>query len=127
MKILTHPYRIFDIRIIDSDTLEAWVEIDRETRHLWRLRLKGVEGGELGEPEGMKGVQVLSTILMEYDHNTKWFFGNPNAKDKYGRHVGDIEFGNGTKLCALLLLSGHHWRRDRDGTEHKPTTSNEGK
>ena len=123
MKILAHPYRVFEIRIVDSDTLEAWVQIDRETRHLWRIRLKGVEGGELNEPEGMKGVKVLYAILEENERGAKSFFGNPNAKDKYGRHVGDIEFEDGTKLCACLLISGHHWRRDRDGTEHKPETS----
>ena len=121
MKILAHPYRVFDIRIVDSDTLEAWVQIDRETRHLWRIRLKGVEGGELGEPEGMKGVKVLYAILEENERGAMSFFGNPNAKDKYGRHVGDIEFQDGTKLCSCLLISGHHWRRDRDGKEYKPT------
>ena len=121
MKILAHPYRITEIRIVDSDTLECWVEIDRETRHLWRIRLKGVEGGELDTEEGLQGVKVLYAIIEEHDMESKHFFGNPNCKDKYGRHVGDIEFQDGSKLCQCLLISGHHWRRDRDGTEHKPT------
>ncbi len=122
MKILEHPYAVHEIRAIDSDTIIAWVQIDRETRHLWRIRLKGVEGGEAATAAGIVGERIIREILYDKDHLAAHFFGNVNCKDKYGRHVGDIKFQDGSHLCERLMASGHFWKRDRSGKEYKHTT-----
>jgi len=121
MQILKHPYSVYEIKAIDSDTLTAWVEIDRETRHLWRIRLKGIEGGEKGTEEGERGHAVIKRLLWEKMALHANFFGNPNCKDKYGRHVGDIMFEDGSHLTRQLMATGYFWKRDRSGREYKPT------
>ena len=123
MKIQEHPYQVHEMRAIDSDTLIAWVQIDRETRHQWRIRLKGVEGGEAGTATGFVGLRIITEILQEKSIMTAHFFGNVNCKDKYGRHVGDIKFEDGSFLCYRLMASGHFWKRDRSGKEYKPQTT----
>ena len=120
MKIEKHPYQMTEIRAIDSDTIIAWVQIDRETRHQWRIRLKGVEGGEAGTAAGFVGLRIISEILHDKQIMSAHFFGNVNCKDKYGRHVGDVKFEDGSQLCYRLMASGHFWKRDRSGKEHKP-------
>lgn len=106
---------------IDSDTITAWVEIDRETRHLWRIRLKGIEGGEKGTAEGERGHAFIKRVLWQKMAMHTNFYGNPNCKDKYGRRVGDIEFEDGSFLTRILMASGYFWRRDRTGREYKKT------
>ncbi len=123
MKIEAHPYQIFDIQAIDSDTILAWVQIDRNTRHRWRIRLKGVEGGEAATATGVIGLRIITEILEENAHLSAHFFGNVNCLDKYGRHVGDIKFQDQSLLCYRLMASGHFWKKDRTGKEYKHQTT----
>jgi len=125
MKILEKPYPVFEMYPIDSDTIKAWVQIDKTTRHRWIVRLKGVEGGELDTAEGHLGRDILASLIRDKSGQSATFFGNVDCKDKYGRHVGDIEFSDGSRLCGALIAYGHHWRKDRTGKEtrnHKPST-----
>ena len=119
MKIMKHPYPVFEIYPIDSDTIKAWVEIDKTTRHMWRIRLKGIEGGEKDTPEGCVGLNILAGLIRDKYHMHAHFFCNVNSLDKYGRHVGDIQFEDGARLAEACLAFGHHWRRDRSGKETK--------
>ena len=123
MKIESHPYQVFDIRAIDSDTVLAWVQIDRNTRHQWRIRLVGVEGGEAGTACGFVGLRIITEILHDHAHLESHFFGNVNCLDKYGRHVGDIKFQDQSHLCHRLMASGHFWKKDRTGKEYKKQTT----
>jgi endonuclease YncB( thermonuclease family) len=126
VKKLEHPFSCFEIVAIDSDTLTAWVEIDRETRHKWRIRLKGIEGGEKGTTVGERGHGMIQKVLWDKAGQHSNFFGNPNCKDKYGRRVGDILFEDGTHLTRALMATGYFWRRDRSGKEYRnQTTSKE--
>jgi endonuclease YncB( thermonuclease family) len=119
VKIRENPYPIVDIYPIDSDTVKAWVQISRTNRELWRVRLKGIEGGELDSVEGIKGRDILASIVRDKHHLKAHFHGNENTLDKYGRHVGDIAFEDGSRLCDALIAYGHHWRRERSGKEHR--------
>jgi hypothetical protein len=119
MRILKEPYQVFELYPIDSDTLKAWVQIDKTTRHLWRIRLKGVEGGELDTAEGHLGRDILASLIRDKLGQAAHFFGNVDCLDKYARHVGDIQFQDGSRLCGALIAYGHHWRKDRTGKETK--------
>jgi len=117
MKVKKHPYQITEIYPIDSDTITAWVQISDTNREKWRIRLKGIEGGELGTMDGTKGVDIVAALVRDKYHLKAWFFGNIKTLDKYGRHVADIEFEDGSRMCAALMAFGHHWRKDRTGKE----------
>ena len=117
MKVLKHPYPITEIYPIDSDTIKAWVEISDTHRELWRIRLKGIEGGELGTEEGTKGTDILAALVRDKYHLHAHYFGNPKTLDKYGRHVGDIEFEDGSRLAEALKAYGHPWLKLRTGEE----------
>lgn len=119
MKVKRHPFPCYDLEAIDSDTVTAWVEVDRTVRVKWRIRLKGIEGGELDEPCGLASARATALALASNSHLSAHFFGNPNTFDKYGRHVGDIVFENGAHLTRQLFSTGLYWRRDRNGTQHK--------
>jgi len=117
MKVLETPYLMFELYPIDSDTIKAWVQIDKSTRHLWRIRLKGVEGGELDTAEGQLGRDILAAMVRDKHMMVATFFGNVECLDKYGRHVGDVKFEDGSYLCKALMAYGHHWKKDRTGKE----------
>tara|TARA_R100001530_G_scaffold46547_1_gene35007 strand:- start:313 stop:696 length:384 start_codon:yes stop_codon:yes gene_type:complete len=119
MKIQKHPYPATELYPIDSDTLTAWVQISKTHRELWRIRLKKIEGGELGTDEGGKGLNILAAIIRDKSHLTAHFFGNPDELDLHGRHVGDIVFEDGSRLVDALMAFGHHWVRLRNGKEIK--------
>ena len=121
MKIREHPYPVLDIYPIDSDTIKAWVQISKTNREMWRIRLKGIEGGEIDTVEGLKGRDILASIVRDKHHLSAHFHGNENTLDKYGRHVGDIAFEDGSQLVDALLGYGHHWKRTRSGKETRPT------
>jgi len=114
------PYEISEIEIVDSDTIKGWCHVDRTVRVLWRIRLKRIEGGELGTVDGLKGSEIVRRILADQEGIPSWFHGNPNELDLHGRHVGDIEWANGVRLTAALMAAGHHWRRERNGREWRP-------
>tara|TARA_Y100000310_G_scaffold3699_2_gene4576 strand:+ start:431 stop:814 length:384 start_codon:yes stop_codon:yes gene_type:complete len=117
MKMLLHPYPCYEIYPIDSDTLKCWVQVGKTTRELWRVRLKRIEGGELGTEEGGKGLNILAALIRDKSELSARYFGNPDELDKYGRHVGDIEFEDGSRLVPALIAYGHHWTRLRNGKE----------
>jgi endonuclease YncB( thermonuclease family) len=119
-----HTLLVYEVRVVDSDTLSAWVEISDEIRQLWRIRLRGIEGGEADTPEGTIGSVILSNLLLERQQLSPHFIGNPKARDQHGRHVGDIGWTSGENLTCLLLAQGHHWHRNREGREWKATCAN---
>ena len=121
MKVEKHPYQITEIYPIDSDTITAWVQISDTNREKWRIRLKGIEGGELGTMDGTKGVDIVAALVRDKYHLKAWFFGNIKTLDKYGRHVADIEFEDGSRIVSALMAFGHHWVRLRNGTEIRNT------
>jgi len=122
MKITRLHYSAHDLHAVDGDTLTAWVQLSSELRQLWRIRIRGVEGGELPTPAGLRAKVILDNTLRDHSQHTANFIGLETVRDQFGRRVGDIIFGNGQLLSLLLLKSGAFWRRDRDGTEHLPAS-----
>lgn len=118
MKVTRLQFELTDIRVIDSDTVEAWVQVSFEIRQRWRIRIRGVEGGELGTDQGLAGQFALQTLLLDYVVDRPHYVGLESVKDQFGRHVGDIRLPDGQLLSLRLLAGKTHWRRDRDGTEH---------
>jgi endonuclease YncB( thermonuclease family) len=110
-------YPVTEIRVVDSDTLEAWVRVSTRTRELWRIRLSGIEGGELPTPEGLRGKLILEKIIAARRDRFCHFIGLETILDKYGRHVGDIMFPPDELLTVVMFRGGHFWHRKRTGQE----------
>lgn len=115
--ISKHTLTLHSVRVIDSDTIEAWVQVSSECRLLWRIRLKGVEGGELDTVEGQAGARVLSDLVDLHQSAGLHFRGLDTIKDKYGRHVGEVILSDGRSLNHILLTEHRYWPRDRTGRE----------
>jgi endonuclease YncB( thermonuclease family) len=118
MKTVTLQFSLHDMRVIDSDTVEAWVQVSYDIRQRWRIRLRGIEGGELGTEAGARGEFQMNRYLFNDPILQPHFIGMESVRDQHGRHVGDIRLPDGQLLTLVLLKDGTHWRRDRDGTEH---------
>mgnify|MGYP001561245841 CR=1 FL=1 len=121
MKTTKTEFSMHDIRVIDSDTVEAWVQVSFDIRQRWRIRIRGIEGGEAGTEQGARGTWAMSIALDADPIHRPHFIGFETVRDQHGRHVGDIMLPSGQLLSLLLLEQGTHWKRDRDGTEHPRT------
>ena len=107
---------VTELRVIDGDTLEGWLTLGYRCRLLTRLRLRDVEGGELGTFQGERAVVVLNKILYQRRDQAMSWIGGEKIHDRYGRNVGDIQFADGKLLTLLLLDTGAYTLRDRTGT-----------
>jgi endonuclease YncB( thermonuclease family) len=119
MKISKHEHRIYEPRAIDGDTIEAWVDIGHRCRIQWKIRLRGIEGGEMDTAEGQVVFAHMVALIQAEELKGGYFFGNVNELDKYGRHVGDIMLPDKSLLTQRLFSSGLFWRRARNGHEDK--------
>lgn len=122
MPRVLHRYPLYDVRPVDSDTLKAWCQVSATTRELWRVRLRNVEGGELGTPQGDRSMTWLVALLRTLPEDGFAFIGLETNLDQHGRHVGDILCPDGTYLSLQALRSGFYWTRKRDGTQTPPST-----
>jgi endonuclease YncB( thermonuclease family) len=111
MKIHRTPHELSDLVAIDGDTIKGWMTYDEQVSIAVRIRLPGIEAGELDEPVGIVAREALQVILFQYRELNPRLACHPRVKDNHGRIVSDVLFGNGQSLCALLLASGRYWRR----------------
>lgn len=118
MKVAMHPgIPLHGIRVIDSDTVEAWAEVSWDLRQLWRIRLQGIEGGELGTDQGERGKLALEALLENGRGCDVRFVGNSKSLDLHGRRVGDIVVDGLIRVTTVLREIGTHWHRTRSGKE----------
>lgn len=116
-------FTLHDVRVVDSDTIEAWVQVHRDVRLRWRIRLRGVEGGELGTATGARGTLALASHLERHAAAGLWLDDDGSTLDNHGRHVTDVTLPNGRSLTSTLLAGGTHWTRKRSTTEAQGETS----
>jgi len=104
------------VRVIDSDTIDAWVEVSFGVALRHRIRLIGVEGGELETPEGEQNKAMLAFIFEHEGKKQTYLVGCLRNRDNHGRLVGDIRLADNQLLCNRLLQTGR-WRKR---TAYKP-------
>jgi endonuclease YncB( thermonuclease family) len=117
-KIL-HHVTLHDIEGLDGDTIAAWLDFDGIVRVKRRIRLQGIEAGELHEARGLAAKQFLAAVVLDRILHTAILAGGMRREDQHGRLVADVVFDTGETLCQLCLGSGRYWRRHRNGTEDK--------
>lgn len=115
---VTRP-RCWIERVVDSDTLVVWIEATPDVRVRYRVRLVGIEGGELDTDEGRFGAASLTAHLERLQAQRLYWHGSLLTRDQHGRLVGDVVDDTGSRLTTDLLACGSHWRRDKSGNEKR--------
>lgn len=111
--------RLWIERVVDSDTLLVWLEATPDVRVRYRVRIKGIEGGELGTEEGAAGMAHMAEVAAEISQGELHWEGAYGNKDQHGRLVGDVFDAEGQRLSARLLQGTKHWRRTRSGIQYR--------
>jgi len=106
-------------RVVDSDTLILWIEATPDVRIRYRVRIVGIEGGELADPEGPRGAASMAEQVAAMAEGAIYWSGSFNTTDQHGRLVGDIFDAEGGRLSLRLLQCGSHWRRSRSGIQRR--------
>lgn len=106
-------------RVVDSDTLVIWLEATPDVRVRYRARIVGIEGGESHEPDGPRGTAAMAAEVAAMADAELFWSGSVGTRDQHGRLVGDIFGADGSRLSVRLLQGGTHWRRTRDGRQHR--------
>lgn len=103
-------------RVIDGDTLECWLRVHHDVKLLRRIRVKGVEAGELPSLAGIRSQSFLQNLFDLVGDLPLHFVGSTSLTDNHGRLVGDFLWPDGTPLSTRLLQSGYYTQR----TAYKP-------
>ena len=111
--------RLWIERVIDSDTLLVWLEATPDVRVRYRVRIKGIEGGELGTEEGAAGMARMAEVAAEIATGELHWEGAYGTKDQHGRLVGDIFDAEGQRISGRLLQGTTHWHRTRSGLQRR--------
>ena len=90
MKDRLYTYRVFDIRVIDGDTIEATLDLGFYIYRKIRLRLTGYDAPEVRgseKPLGLRAKQRLKEILSQYP---EWVIRTHKDTGIYGRYYGEL-------------------------------------
>lgn len=111
-KRMDTDYRVIGHRVIDGDTIEGWIVVSPGVAIRERVRLRGIEGGELGTIEGTRAKHLLTLTLDAPGSTPLRLRSTLESRDNHGRLVADFTLATGESLCETLLRSGQYWRRD---------------
>jgi len=97
-------------RVVDGDTLTAWILLDFDVKIKVRLRLEGIDTPEIHAQdhttkEYKKGVQAKEFVEEQFRVNGPefWIETAKERPGKYGRYIVNVLLKNGHWLDALLL------------------------
>ncbi len=107
------------IRVVDGDTLEAWIELDFGVKLSAKLRLEGIDTPEIHtvkqNTEEYKKGMLAKAFVEERFHvqGSKFYIETSGARPgKYGRFVVNVLMPSGDYLDALLLKAGHAVKKE---------------
>lgn len=119
--VMTNRYRwqCELIRVIDGDTLEAWIELDFGVKLSSRLRLEGIDTPEIhtvkqNTEEYKKGMLAKEFVEARFKVQGNKFYIETSGKrpGKYGRFVVNVLMPSGDYLDVLLLKAGHAVKKE---------------
>ena len=119
--VMTNRYRWTCelVRVIDGDTLEAWIELDFGVKLSARLRLEGINTPEIhtvkqNTEEYKKGMLAKEFVEARFMIQGKKFYIETSGKrpGKYGRFVVNVLMPSGEYLGDLLLKAGHAVKKE---------------
>lgn len=106
-------------RVIDGDTLAAWITLDFGVKLEARLRLENVDAPEIHTSKhnteeyarGIRAKEFVEQIFRDQGPNF-WIEASTERPGKYGRYIVNVLLKNGTWLDQVLLKNGHVIRKD---------------
>jgi len=119
--IMTNRYRWTCelIRVVDGDTLEAWIDLDFGVKLSAKLRLEGIDTPEIhtvkqNTEEYKKGLLAKEFVEARFKVQGNKFYIETSGKrpGKYGRFVVNVLMPSGDYLDALLLKAGHAVKKE---------------
>ncbi|MCK4268625.1 MAG: thermonuclease family protein [Actinomycetia bacterium] len=119
--IMTNRYRWSCelIRVVDGDTLEAWILLDFGVKLEAKLRLEGIDTPEIhtvktNTEEYTKGLRAKEFVEARFKNCGPKFWIETDGKrpGKYGRFVVNVLLASGDYLDALLLKAGHAVKKE---------------
>jgi len=107
------------VRVVDGDTLEAWITLDFGVKLEAKLRLQGVDAPEIhtiktNTEEYKKGMLAKLFVEERFKIQGKNFWIETDGKrpGKYGRFIVNVLLKSGDYLDALLLKAGHAVKKE---------------
>ncbi len=107
------------IRVVDGDTLEAWIQLDFGVKLEAKLRLEGIDTPEIhtvktNTEEYALGLKAKEFVEARFKVQGKKFYIETSGKrpGKYGRFVVNVLMPSGDYLDALLLKAGHAVKKE---------------
>lgn len=101
------------IKVIDGDTVQAWIELDFGVKVKTVIRLEGVDTPEIhttkkNDDEYKRGMEAKSFVESTFSRLGDKFAVESDGEqlDKYGRVLCNILLPNGEWLDALLVKHG---------------------
>jgi endonuclease YncB( thermonuclease family) len=91
------------VSVPDGDTIVI-LNAKNET---FKIRLKGIDAPESGQPFGQRAKQRLSTLVFNQNVVVEW-----NERDRYGRILGKVQ-KNGQDICLKMIQNGFAWHFKR--------------
>jgi hypothetical protein len=109
-------YPIDDIRVIDGDTIHAWVRLPFDQQVQKRIRLKGWWAAEVASPWGNDALKAKALLEAWVRGKALWLHAPSCRLDKFGRIVGHLMHDNRIidpkeVLGQLQLSEAEHPRR----------------
>ncbi len=120
-EIMTNRYRwqCDLIRVVDGDTLEAWIHLDFGVKLKAKLRLEGIDTPEIhtvktNTKEYALGLKAKEFVEARFKNCGPKFYIETDGKrpGKYGRFIVNVLLGSGEYLDALLLKAGHAVKKE---------------
>ena len=87
------------VSVLDGDTIEV-----RHVQQPERIRLRGIDCPEKGQPFGKNAKQVTAHLVFG-----KTVTLEPHGKDKYGRTIAEVLLPDGTNVNQELVKAGWCW------------------
>jgi len=119
--VMTNRYRwqCELVRVVDGDTLEAWILLDFGVKLEAKLRLEGIDTPEIhtvktNTEEYKKGLKAKEFVEERFKNCGPKFYIETAGKrpGKYGRYVVNVLLASGEYLDALLLKAGHAVKKE---------------
>jgi len=107
------------IRVVDGDTLDAWILLDFGVKLQAKLRLEGIDTPEIhtvktNTEEYKKGLKAKEFVEARFKNCGPKFYIETAGKrpGKYGRYVVNVLLASGEYLDVLLLKAGHAVKKE---------------
>jgi micrococcal nuclease len=105
-----YQYRATVIRWVDGDTVEVSVDLGFRIFHQTLLRLAGINTPEIHSADPVEREAAIKAMLRASElaplgGKVIVETSKPDSRDKYGRWLGDVNYGQGS-VSAVLIAEG---------------------